>query len=62
VVVGANLGGMPRAQVVRPMLTINVFSARFASEDNLLDCGLVDGAAADLAGAVQTVHCKLIVE
>lgn len=62
VVLGANLGAMPRGQVVAPMLNVNVFSARFAHEDNLLDCGLVDGAVADLVGAVQKVHCKLIVE
>ena len=62
VALGANFGTMPRAEVVAPMLNVNVFSARFANEDNLLDCGLVDGAVADLADTVQTVHCKLIGE
>lgn len=62
VALGVNFGLMPRAQVVTPFLNVNVFSARYASEDNLLDCTLVDGAVADLAGTVQTVHCKLIGE
>ncbi len=62
VVLGANFGAMPRAQVVAPLLNVNVLSARFANEDNLLDCTLVDGPVKDLEGAVQAVHCKLIGE
>ena len=62
VMLGANLGGMPLSQVQAPMLTVNVFSARFSDEDNLLDCGLVDGLVTEMSGTVQAVHCKLIVE
>ncbi|MFN3294002.1 MAG: hypothetical protein ACK414_11190 [Gemmobacter sp.] len=59
---GANIASMPLAQVATPMLNVNVFSARFASEDNLLECGLVDAPVADLMGTVQAVACKLIGE
>lgn len=43
-----------------PMVNINVYSARFASDDNLLDCGFIDGPVADFAGTTQTITCKLI--
>lgn len=59
---GANLGGMPLSQVQAPMLTVNVFSARFTDEDNLPDCGLVDGLETKTSGTVLAVHCRLIVE
>lgn len=40
----------------------NVFSARWTSEDNLIDCGFLDGPLAELAAAPQDLICKLIGE
>ena len=59
---GANLGAMPVAQVVAPQVNVNVYSARFGAEDNLLECGLVDGPVQDFIGKPQAVACKLIGE
>lgn len=59
---GANLGAMPVGQVVTPQVNINVYSARFGAEDNLLDCALVDGPVQDFIGKPQPVACKLIGE
>jgi hypothetical protein len=59
---GANIAAMPLAQVATPMLNVNVFSARFAAEDNRLECGLLDAPLADLVGTVQALACKLIAE
>lgn len=59
---GANLATMPVAQVVAPQVNVNVYSARFGAEDNLLDCALVDGPVQDFVGKPQAVACKLIGE
>ncbi|GGD98707.1 hypothetical protein SAMN05421774_1013 [Gemmobacter megaterium] len=59
---GANLAAMPHAQVVAPQVNVNIYSARFGAEDNLLDCGLIDGPVQDFAGRPQTIGCKLIGE
>jgi hypothetical protein len=61
VVLGSGLNSPAVAQVVEPVVNVNVFSARFTDENNLLDCDLVDGPVAGLAGP-QAVHCRLIGE
>lgn len=62
IVLGGNLAAMPVAQVVVPRVNVNIYSARFGAEDNLLDCGLLDGPVADFAGKPQVLACKLIGE
>jgi len=62
VLLGANLGAMPLTQVVSPQVNVNVYSARFGAEDNLLDCALVDGPVQELSGKVLSIDCKLIGE
>lgn len=59
VVLGSSLGTAPLDQVVEPYLNVNVFTARFTSEDNLIDCGLVDDAVAKMTGP-QEMSCKLL--
>lgn len=59
---GANLAAAPLDQVVTPLLNLNVFSARWTNEDNILHCDLVDGELGKLTGAPQKLVCKLIVE
>ena len=61
-VLGANIGNAPLDQVTQPMMNVNVFSARWTSEDNLIDCGFLDAPMADLAAAPQEIHCRLIGE
>lgn len=60
VTLGSGLSAAPVASVVAPMLNVNVFTARFADEDNLLDCSLVEGPLAELAKSPQVITCKLI--
>jgi hypothetical protein len=62
-----NLGGISIAEADirktsegQPMLLINVYTSRKVFPDNLLDCGIYQGAAA-LAGQV-SITCKLIGE
>ncbi|MFT4151614.1 MAG: hypothetical protein QM656_15540 [Paracoccaceae bacterium] len=57
---GASLAVAPAEQVAVPMLNVNVWTARYADENNLLDCGIVDGAVAELTGKVQEIACKLL--
>lgn len=57
---GANLGSAPLEGVLQPMLNVNVFTARHTDENNLIDCGLVEGPIADLATAPQQMTCTLI--
>ena len=61
VVLGANLAAAPLDQVIETELLVNVTSAFWTTEENLLDCGLVQDVLARLA-APQTVLCKLIGE
>jgi hypothetical protein len=62
VVLGGSLAAAPLDQVTVPMLNVNVFSARWTSEDNLIDCGFLDAPMAELAAAPQSITCKLIGE
>lgn len=58
--VGASLAVAPEDQVKTPMLNVNVWTARYADENNLLDCTTVDGPVAELAGKEQQISCKLL--
>ena len=58
--IGGSLGAAPMSSVIAPSLNVNVFSARFSTEDNILDCGIVDGPFADMAASMQTINCTLI--
>jgi hypothetical protein len=60
VVLGGAMAAQPRGWVVEPLINVNVFTARFGDENNLLDCGLVDGPVAALAKEVQRISCSLI--
>ncbi|MGA0540302.1 hypothetical protein [Neotabrizicola sp. VNH66] len=62
VTLGSALASAPVDQVVEPMLNVNVYSARWTSDDNLLDCGLVDDLLSKLTAAPQKMQCKLIGE
>lgn len=60
ITLGGARDGLPLPLVTEPMLTVNVYTARQVFEDNLLDCGLVSGPVAELAGKTHTIHCTLI--
>ena len=62
VVLGSNLAAAPMDQVTVPYMNVNVFSARWTDEDNLLDCEVLDDVLATLAAKPQAIHCKLIGE
>jgi hypothetical protein len=62
VTLGGSLSAAPLDQVTVPMLNVNVFSARWTDENNLLDCGFLDDAVDALSAAPQTLSCKLIGE
>ena len=50
---------------VRPGTTrvnVNLYSARRSGPDNILECGLVEGPLAQIAGRTHPVRCKLIGE
>lgn len=58
--IGHSLAGAPIGNVEAPMVNVNVYSARITSEDNLLDCGIVDGPTDALSKSTQEIACKLI--
>ena len=45
-----------------PQVLVNVFTARRSSQNNLLDCGIVQGNLPDIAGRSHRVLCRLIGE
>ena len=57
---GGYLAGAPLDWVVEPLVNVNVYSSRFVDENNILDCGLVEGSVADLALAEQSISCTLL--
>jgi hypothetical protein len=59
-VLGGMTAGAPAAWVVEPQMNVNVFSARMSDENNLLDCGIVEGPVAELAQGVQRIACRLL--
>ncbi len=60
VYIGRNLGGAPLGNVIAPMVNVNVYSARITDENNLLECGIVDGPSDALSKSTQDIACKLI--
>ncbi|WP_054008081.1 hypothetical protein [Cypionkella psychrotolerans] len=58
--IGHSLASAPVGNVEAPMVNVNVYSARITSEDNLLDCGIVDGPTDALSKTTQDITCKLI--
>jgi hypothetical protein len=60
IVLGGALAGAPVDWVIEPLINVNVFSARLTDQNNLLNCGLVEGPVAEMAGAVQTISCSLL--
>jgi hypothetical protein len=61
-VLGANLSAAPLDQVIEPALNLNVFSARWTDENNLLACDVLDGPLSQLVGSPHKLTCKLIGE
>jgi hypothetical protein len=59
-VIGSSLAGAPFEAVVAPIVNVNVYSARLADDNNLLDCGIVEGPVAELARREQHIHCRLL--
>lgn len=45
-----------------PRVLINIYSARQADDNNLLDCGIYDDLVSAAAKTAPTIACKLIVE
>lgn len=58
--IGHSLGAAPIGNVLEPMVNVNVYSARHTDENNLLDCGIVDGPTEPLSKQPQLISCKLI--
>jgi hypothetical protein len=58
--IGAGLGGSALVMTDAPNVNVNVYSARFTDEDNLLNCSIIDGPVADYIGTTQTINCTLI--
>ena len=58
--IGGSLGGAPIGNVAAPMVNVNVYSARITDENNLLDCGIVEGPTDELSKSTQEIACKLI--
>ena len=58
--IGHSLGAAPIGNVLAPMVNVNVYSARHTDENNLLDCGIVDGPTDALSKQPQLISCNLI--
>ena len=61
-VLGANLSAAPLDQVIEPILNLNVFSARWTDDNNLLACDVLGGPLSELVGSTHKLTCKLIRE
>jgi hypothetical protein len=57
---GGFLAGAPLDWVAAPLINVNVYSARFVDENNILNCGIVDGPVGEFSGTVQTISCTLL--
>lgn len=62
VTLGGALSAMPAGWTDVPRINVNVFTARFVAEDNLIDCGLVEGPVAEIAAAENVVECRWLEE
>ncbi|GAB1478430.1 hypothetical protein MASR2M74_09770 [Paracoccaceae bacterium] len=58
--VGGVLTTAPLDQVDEPLLNVNVFSARFVNEDNLLHCSLLPEESLSKLTGPQEITCKLL--
>ena len=57
---GGVLTTAPLDQVAEPLVNVNVFSARFVNEDNLLDCSLLPEESLSKLTGPQEIACKLL--
>jgi hypothetical protein len=57
---GGLLLSAPLDQVEEPLVNVNVYSARFANEDNLLDCNLLPEESLAKMTGPQDITCKLL--
>lgn len=60
IVLGGAMAGAPLEWVIEPIINVNVFTARMTDQNNLLNCGLVEGPVEEMEGAVQTIACSLL--
>ena len=60
--IGGITGGLPRDLVKAPYINVNIYSARYAHEDNLLICDLVEAPLEQASATPQAALCKLITE
>jgi hypothetical protein len=58
--IGGFLDAAPIEWVTEPLVNVNIYSARFVDENNILDCGLVEGPVAALSAQDQTISCTLL--
>jgi hypothetical protein len=58
--IGGSLGGAPMDIVVQPMVNVNVYTSRIKDENNLINCGIVDGPFAELAINTQAITCSML--
>jgi hypothetical protein len=57
---GGFLDAAPLEWAVEPLISVNIYSARFVDENNILDCGLVEGPVAALSAEDQMISCTLL--
>lgn len=50
----------PSGWTAAPQINVNVFTSRFAAEDNLIWCDLVEGPVAEIAAAENVIACTLL--
>jgi|GEM_PF-913322 len=58
--IGSSLGAAPIGNVNEPLVNVNVYSARLTDDNNLLDCGIVDGPTDAMSKSTQEIACKLL--
>jgi hypothetical protein len=59
-ILGGSMGGMPADLVVDPMINVNVFTSRIKDENNLIQCGIIQGPTRDLSAAPQSIACVML--
>ena len=59
---GGFLEGAPLDWVAAALINVNVYSARFVDENNILNCSIIDGPVRELAQAGQSINCTLLDE
>jgi hypothetical protein len=59
-ILGGSLGGMPADLVVQPMINVNVYTSRIKDENNLIQCGIIEGPTKDLSAAPQSIACVML--